>query len=147
MRRQDPDLALIVKIIHSGARGVDPQAYNYWKREVLVYQSGFLKELPGKLAAPRCYEVAEQPDGSVWIWMEDVKDDLQHPWSIEQYARVARILGQFNGAYLVGRSIPADSWVAHDWLRNYLDHAAPMVEFIRQNQAHPNVQGMLPGMG
>lgn len=138
--------SLIVKVIRAAARNAEPQGYNYWKREALAYQSGFLNELPGKLAAPRCYEVAEQPDGSVWIWMEDVKDNLQHPWSIEQYARVARILGQFNGAYLAGRPLPADAWVTHDWLRKYLEHAAPMVEFVRQNPAHPTVQLMLPGI-
>lgn len=138
--------SLIVKIIRPGTRGAGPEAYNYWKREALIYQSGFLKDLPGKLAAPRCYAVTEQSDGAIWIWMEDVKDDFQHPWSIEQYARVARALGEFNGAYLTGRSFPTGAWVRRDWLRKYLEHAAPMMEFIRQNPAHPTVKWLFPGI-
>jgi hypothetical protein len=78
--------------------------------------------------------------------MEEVQDEREHPWSIERYAQVARHLGQFNGTYLVGRPLPNDAWITHDWLRNYLRHAAPMVAFIRQNPAHPTVQSMLPGI-
>jgi hypothetical protein len=98
------------------------------------------------LAAPCCYAVSEHPDGSLSLWIEDLKDDLIHPWSVEQYARVARILGQFNGAYLTGRALPTGTWIARDWLRKYLENAAPMVDFIRQNPAHPIIQMMLPGI-
>lgn len=122
------------------------QGYRYWKRETQAYQSGLLQALPGQVTAPRCYDIHEEPDGSVWIWLEDIKDEQGHPWSIERYARVARHLGQFNGACLVGRPLPSDAWVTHEWLRTYLRHAAPMVEFILQNPAHPTVQSMLPGI-
>ena len=138
--------SLIVKTVRPGAKSADPQGFNYWKREGLAYQSGFLNDLPGSLAAPRCYAVTDHPDGSLSIWIEDLKDDLIHPWSVEQYARVARILGQFNGAYLAGRSLPAESWVSRDWLRKYIENAAPMVAFIRQNPAHPIIQMMFPGI-
>lgn len=138
--------SLILKSIHPGARDPDPQGFDYWKREALAYQSGFLIDLPGKLAAPDCYEVAERPDGSIWIWMEDVQDDHPGPWSIEQYAQVARHLGLFNGAYLAGRPLPAETWISHDWLPRYLEHAALMVDFVRQHPAHPIVQLMFPGL-
>ena len=78
--------------------------------------------------------------------LANVQDDLEHPWSVEQYARVARQLGQFNGAYLVGHTLPDESWITRDWLRKYLRHAAPMVDFILHNPAHPIVQRMLPGI-
>jgi hypothetical protein len=138
--------SLILKTIQPDAQFDDPQGYRYWKRETQAYQSGLLQELPGQVTAPRCYDIHEKPDGSVWIWLEDIKDEQEHPWSIERYARVARHLGQFNGAYLVGRPLPSDTWITHDWLRTYLRHAAPMVEFIFQNPAHPTVQLMLPGI-
>ena len=138
--------SLIVKVIRSSENSADPQGCHYWKREMLAYQSGFLKELPGKLAAPHCYAITEQPDASVWIWMEDVKDDNPQPWSIDQYAQVARHLGQFNGAYLAGRPLPADPWVTHDWLRKYLEGAVPMMEFILQNPDNTIISNRFPGI-
>jgi len=138
--------SLILKTIHPESQFDDPQGYRYWKRETQAYQSGMLQELPGQVTAPRCYAIQEKPDVSVWIWLEDIQDGLEHPWSIERYAQVARHLGRFNGAYLVDRPLPAEDWIAHDWLRKYLQHATPMVEFIRQNPAHPTVRLMLPGI-
>lgn len=138
--------SLILKTIQPDAQFDDPQGYRYWKRETEAYQSGLLQELPGQVTAPHCYDIQGKPDGSVWIWLEDIKDEQEHPWPIERYAQVARHLGQFNGAYLAGRPLPGDTWIAHDWLRKYLRHAAPMVEFILQNPVHPAVQSMLPGI-
>jgi hypothetical protein len=138
--------SLILKIIRPEIEFDDPQGYRYWKREIQAYQSGLLQELPGQITAPRCYGIEEQPEGSLWLWLEDIKDEQEHPWSIERYRQVSRYLGQFNGAYLVGRSLPNEAWITHDWLRKYLDHAAPMVKFILQNPGHPTVQLMLPGI-
>jgi hypothetical protein len=138
--------SLILKVIQPDVQFDDPQGFRYWKREVQAYQSGMLQELPGTVIAPRCYDIVENTDGSVWIWLEDIKSDWPQPWSIEQYAQVANHLGQFNGAYLVGQPFADQAWISHDWLRKYLEHAAPMVEFIRQNPTHPLVQSLLPGI-
>jgi hypothetical protein len=143
---EDCSWSLVLKTIQPDLQFDDSQGYRYWKRETQAYRSGLLQELPGQVTAPCCYDIREQSDRSVWIWLEDIQDEQEHPWSIERYARVARHLGQFNGAYLAGRPVPNDAWVAHDWLRKYLDHAAPMIDLIRQNPAHPTVRSMLPGI-
>lgn len=141
-----PPWSLILKVIHADDKYADPLGYRYWKREVEAYRSGLLERLPGALAAPRCYSVSFKADGSAWIWMEDVKDEGEVPWSMEQYGGVARRLGQFNGAFLAGHPLPTESWLTHNWLRKYLAHAAPTVGFIRENPAHPVVQKMLLGI-
>ncbi len=138
--------SVILKIIRPEAAFDDPQGYQFWKREIQYYQSGMLQDLPGQVSAPVCYAVDEQADGSVWLWLENIEDTQEHPWSIERYSQVARRLGQFNGAYLVDRSLPDAPWITHDWLQKYLDHAAPMVEFLLQNPKHPTVQSLLPGI-
>lgn len=137
---------LIVKIIRPEAEFDDPQGYRYWKREIQYYQSGLLQNLPGQVTAPACYAIDEQTDGSVWLWLENIADQQEHPWPIERYTQAARQLGQFNGAYLVDHSLPNAAWVTRDWLRKYLDHAAPMVDFLLHNPRHPSVQSMLPGI-
>lgn len=112
----------------------------------MAYQSGLLHSLPGGLlTAPACYTVQEEPDGSIQLWLEDIQDDVGSPWPLEEYARAARHLGQFNGAYLCGQPLPSNDWVTHNWLRMYVENAAGSVEFIRQNPNHPTIRHLFPG--
>ncbi len=135
----------ILKAIQPEANSNDPQGYRYWKREALAYQSALFQGLSGPVTAPRCYSIRENPDGSVWMWLEDVRDEMSHPWTLDTYARAARLLGQFNGASLAGRPLPEQAWPCEHWLHKYLEHAAPMVQFVRQNPKDPVVRGLLPG--
>jgi hypothetical protein len=138
--------SLIIKEIQRDPANDDPDGCHYWKRDPLAYQSGTLDKLPAQVTAPRCIEVGENADGSVWMCMEEIKDEHARPWSLELYAQAARQLGELNGTYLAGRALPSEAWITHDWLRKYLQKAAPMIEFIRLNPAHPVVNAMLPGI-
>lgn len=72
--------SLILKAIRPADKARDPGGIWYWKREALAYQSGLMYRLPGgNVTAPACYDVQERPDGSAWLWMEDVKDDINPP--------------------------------------------------------------------
>jgi Phosphotransferase enzyme family len=135
---RDPDgihpWSLILKVTSGTAQtgSNDPGAWNYWKREVLVYQSGLLAQLPGSLSAPQCYAITEYPDEEVWLWLEDIREPAA-PWPLERYTLAARHLGQFNGAYLTGYPLPtARPWLTwgrvHEWLA--LDQ--PVIERCRQ---------------
>jgi hypothetical protein len=139
------DWSLILKIIQPDEKYADPQGYRFWKREAEAYRSGLFQKLSGPIKAPYCYAVQDRPDGPIWIWMEDVRDDLGSAWTVNHYRQVARLLGKFNGAFLAGQPLPSEGWITHDWLRKYLEHAAPMVAFIQNNPAHPIVQKMFPG--
>jgi hypothetical protein len=138
--------SLIIKTIKPEADSADPDGYRYWRREIQAYQSGILYDLPGQITAPRLYAIDEKPDGSVWIWMEDIQDELEHPWSIQHYARIAQHLGASNGAYLAGRPLPNQDWITDNWLRKFVVHADPMIKFIHKNPAHRSVQFLLSGM-
>ena len=138
--------SLILKVVKPTKKAEDPTGIWYWKREASAYQSGLLHNLPGgHVSAPACVEVCERPDGSLWMWLEDIKDDIGTPWPVEQYAITARHLGQFNGAYLIGQAFPREPLIIQNWLRKYVEHAAPMIEFIRNNPFHPIVMHMFPG--
>ncbi len=138
--------SLILKVVRPSEKAGDPKGIWYWKREVLAYQCGLLHALPGgNVTAPASYGVDERPDGSIWLWLEEVRDDVPCPWTVEQYAQAARQLGQFNGAYLTGQPFPDQPWVTRGWLRAYVENAAKSIEFIRANPDHPLVQHMFPG--
>jgi carboxylesterase len=66
-------------------------------------------------------------------------------WTIEHYRQAASRLGQFNGVYLAGQPLPGEGWITQDWLRKYLEHAAPMVAFIRDHPSRSNCTKDVPG--
>ncbi|HEY64456.1 MAG TPA: phosphotransferase [Caldilineae bacterium] len=121
----------------------EPSDWAYWKREIEAYRSGWLDDLPGGIAAPRCYGVEERPDGSYWLWLKEVKDDIGPKWPLEHYGVAARHLGQFNGAYLTGEPIPTYPWLSRDWLRQLQEPAGPSIEQLLNAQHLPLVRRFL----
>ena len=100
--------------------GEEPTHWYYWRREVFAYESGLLGELPLGFRAPRCALVAPRGDGSVALWLEDLAGLPGTRWDIGRYGVAARHLGQMQGAYLVSRALPDDTWLSRGWLRSYL---------------------------
>lgn len=131
---QEQQFALILKIVKpDGSRG-QVDHYYYWKREALVYHSGILSQLPSGIRAPSCYAVEEHSDDSVRIWLEDIAiaSNRNDDWSFEQMRKIAYLLGKYNGAYLTGTPLPAESSLCHAWLRSWVEvctaYAKPVAE-------------------
>jgi hypothetical protein len=142
---QEISWSLILKTIHPAGGNLDASAWNYYRREPDAYQSGWLDDLPGGLAAPWCFGVVEHPDRACWIWLEDVAEEIGTHWPLEQYGVVARHAGQLNGAYLVERSVPSWPWLSSDWLRGYVALSAPAIPLIRDSLDHSLVRRTWPG--
>ena len=119
--------SLILKIVRPNDDEDDPVSLRYWKREALTYQSGLLDNLPGKIRAPRCYEVIEQPGQEVWLWLEEVIDDLKGKWSLDQFGNVARHVGEFNGIFFENPSAFSHPWMLKNQLRAWLGDDAPIL--------------------
>lgn len=134
--------SLVIKITCKVPENDDPTGYQYWKREALVYQTDLSRRLPGQVSTPRCLAVDEQSNDSIWIWMEDITDDYGETWPLETYEQAAYQLGLFNGAFLAGKALPDEHWLAHNFLRSYVERAAPTIAFIRKNPAHKLVRSL-----
>jgi hypothetical protein len=139
--------SFILKAIRASSEADDPSALGYWKREPLAYKSGLLEDLPGDVAAPRCFSVIEKPDGEIWLWLEDIRDEIGPHWTLEHYGLVARQLGQFNGAYLVGRPSPSWPWLSSGWLHAYVAQAAQAIALLRDSVGRPLIHRWLAGNG
>lgn len=138
--------SLILKIVRRPlVIDENPQGIHYWQREALAYRSGLLNDLPGGFSAPRCYAAYEQADGTSWIWLEDVQDEIGQ-WPLEFYGDVARCLGRFNGAYLAACPLLTQTWLSRYWLRQYVEHAAPAVQRLIDSLDHPLIRRALPGI-
>jgi hypothetical protein len=146
-RHQGQELpwSLILKTLCPAEDNTKVSAWNYYKREADAYQSGWLDNLPGGLAAPRCFGVVEHLDGICWIWLEDVGEEIGSHWPLEHFGVVARHAGQFNGAYLVERTLPSWPWLSSGWLRGYIALSAPVIPIIRNSLNHPLVHRSWPG--
>jgi hypothetical protein len=149
---REVEWSFVLKVLCQAPEGRAPASGEqdhvlYWKREALVYQSDLLDDLPGGLRGPRCYAVTEQTDESVWLFLEDVKDLYGPRWPLEQYARVAGILGLMNGAYLAGRALPSSPWLVRTGSPRFLlEHSASMWKIAHDPSTwqHPRLRATFP---
>jgi hypothetical protein len=118
----------------------------YWRREANAYQSGLLRDLPAGLVAPRCYGIDERPDGSVWLWLEDLHDAIGWPWPAGRYLTAAHDLGRFGGAYASGRPVPDDPWLCADHEASWFDRfsAGAAAAMRDETWANPLLQAAFP---
>jgi Phosphotransferase enzyme family len=100
----------------------DPAHFNYWRREVLAYETGLAASayIDAGITAPALLEVSPRADGSVELWLEDVSGAAGFDWTVPRIARFAYELG-VGQARWVGR-VPETPWLSRRWLAQYLDH-------------------------
>jgi hypothetical protein len=135
---------VVLKVLGPVAGQQDPTHIFYPKREMQLYQSGLLDELPGGLCAPRCYGCDELADGTVWLWLEHVQEDGERAWPLARWALAARHLGQFNGAYLAERPLPHAPWLGGRRLRTWLERHGELVARIAAAPLNPEVRRFWP---
>lgn len=119
--------SLVLKEVSASARSDyarnnssdDPSKSFYWKREVLLYQSGLFASLPDGIRAPHCYQIDEQSQ-SARIWMEDVNEAVGEIWPLNHYAHVGRHFGRLNGLYLERRPLPTWPWLMRSYFTSWL---------------------------
>jgi hypothetical protein len=128
--------------------GEDPRHWNYWKREMYLLQSDLLDHLPPGLAAPVCYRVEERPGSVIWLWLEEIVEVRNEPWSLDRFGLAARHFGRFNGAYLSGRPLPRHPWLSVGLLRQWCRDLDTPLYAAFQGQAnhwdHPLVRRIYP---
>ena len=114
--------SIVLKAVHAPVNETDPTHWNYHRREILAYEEGLLNNLPGGISAPRCLGVNKYSDGVCWLWLEDIKSPSSSDWTVAEYGKAARHLGQFNGAYLTGHTLPDFPWLSQIWMRGWLSY-------------------------
>ncbi len=143
------DWSIVLKVIQSPANagltdlgeGEDQSHWNYWKREIFAYQSGWLSSLPEGIVAPHCYEVTSLPGDVAGLWMEDIEDSFNGSWPLYRYALAARHLGRLNGIYVSHRQLPSFPWLSLERNRQWLK----MVPWRDFPWEHPRVRQQFSG--
>jgi hypothetical protein len=95
------------------ATSEDPGHWNYWRREVEVYESG----LPARLGigAPELIEVRERDDGRVELVLEHLDGRHGAALTLEDLVGAAQVLGRAQG----GSELPEAPWLSRGFLRTY----------------------------
>jgi hypothetical protein len=113
--------------------GATEDHWFYWKREATAYQSGALDGLSGRLRAARCFGVFDRPDGSAAVWLEDLGSARPAAdWSMDRYREAAFALGVAQARYT--RPLD-DAWMAHRFLRRYVDRRQDLDHLIGDDAA------------
>lgn len=137
--------SLIRKEFHVDNGSPEVTAYDYWLREVQLYQSGLLATLPPALVAPQCFGIEELADGGYALWLEDMGEQpLTEQWPLAYYGIAAYHLGQMNGLYLTEHPLPTFSWLRGPDVRDRLQAAAPGIDQLPTLQTNPHFAPLLP---
>lgn len=120
--------SVVLKILQRSEQESPQTDLWYWKRELLMVQSGLLERLPGPVKAPRFYRVEETPDGA-WLWQEHIENQRSNSWGLDDYAFAARQLGLWNGAYLCGAPLPDEPWLTRKHYRSWYSETNPEQDF------------------
>jgi Phosphotransferase enzyme family len=100
-----------------------PTHFNYWRREVLAYETGFADAAyrDAGIRAPRLESLVTREDGCVELWLEDVAGPSGFKFSIPRLGQFGHELG-VGQARWAGRVPSADEvpWLSRGWLRQYL---------------------------
>lgn len=114
--------------------------------EELVYERGYFQTDGLKFRPARCHAVT-RPEGEIkLLWLEDLTEARSAPFTLDEVARMARDLGEWNGYHLTdapdfGFPIGRDGYRARvsGW-----NHAARLQE-LAENADHAFVRAAYPG--
>ena len=120
--------SVVLKILQRPEQEAPLHDLWYWKRELLLVQSGLMERLPGPVKAPRFYKAEETPD-SAWLWQEHVESQRPNPWTLDDYAFAAHQLGFWNSAYVRGIPLPAEPWFTRQHYRSWYSETNPEQDF------------------
>jgi hypothetical protein len=147
--------SVILKVLRHGGggsplwrSGEEESHWYYWRREALAYSSGLLDAFSLDLRAPQCLGVFDRHDGSVAIWLEDLRHAQPATgWGIERYRAAARALGQGQGrTHTVARG-STGPWVVRHFLRGFVGRRGESFLSVLDKPAawdHPLVRQHLP---
>jgi hypothetical protein len=121
--------SVVLKILERPAEESPPSDLWFWKRELLMAQSGLIDRLPPPIKAPRFYRVEETRSGA-WLWQEHIDNQRPDPWTPGDYAFAAYQLGLWNGTYVCGNPFHEEPWFTRKHYLSWYRYTNPEQDFL-----------------
>lgn len=117
--------------------------YDNARREMEAYRSGLLDDLAAGLTAPELLAAAEDGDGGLTLWIEDLAATAGVVATPDDVLVAARHLGRLSGRWL-GR-VPAHEWLFDGWIERHgqPEAMAPASALIAEVRTDPTVEARL----
>ena len=125
----------------------EPDHWNYWRREALIYETGLAATAYAHagIAVPALLEANPRADGGVELWLADVRGTAGWDWPVPRLARFAYELG-VGQARWAGR-VPDVPWLSRRWLAQYLAEGPPRITHVdAADWDHPSVAAWPAGV-
>ncbi|MDP7486344.1 MAG: phosphotransferase [Dehalococcoidia bacterium] len=90
----------VAKIIDSAKVSGDAARWLFPENERKIYELGLFQNDGIRLRPAKCYLVDDLDDDLSVLWLEDLSEAPQPPWSLDQFTSAAANLAQFNGFHL-----------------------------------------------
>ena len=118
-----------------------------WRAEPLIYASDLADRLPEGLAMARGLRVDERADETAVIWLEAVDCDPV-PWTVDDSARAARLLGRLSGSARVAplAAIDPQPWHIDNFVAGRLAYTVLPGLFDDATWEHPAVAEHFDGL-
>ena len=125
----------VLKVTDASIFSGTANAWNFPETEEQIYKLHVFEDLTLPFRAARCYAFTETLEGLSYLWLEDLTEAPQPPWSLEQYAATAYNLGRFNGYHGEGTELSASlSLPQHNFANRW--EAADLISRIKRLEGH-----------
>lgn len=99
-----------------------------WRGELDAWESDFADRLPDEMRLPILHRLVDLGDDRLAMWMEDVVQS-EAPWTLDRYARAARMLGRLAAAGSTDAALAACPLATGFAMRMWAERALPMRGF------------------
>ncbi|HIF73087.1 MAG TPA: hypothetical protein EYQ61_11110 [Dehalococcoidia bacterium] len=119
-------------------------------KEIEALKSGDLELIDTALRPAPVFELTDQGDESYALWMKDLSDGVQPPWTGEQFIESARHIGQFNGLWSE-HDHPTGGWITTDMSADrrsgVLAAMGDSILSLGSKVDHPSIRRLVEGVG
>lgn len=95
----DKPFSYVVKHLADGQPLMDASSidsWNYWKREILFFESPIAQRIPASLGYPKYLGQSTLDDGTVLFWNEDLGDLTKSKWTWSKCVEAVRIVAELD---------------------------------------------------
>ncbi len=114
--------SLVVKHLADGRPfmdATDPTSWNYWRREIDLFESPIARRIPDGLGFPKYLGQSSLADGTALFWNADLGDLTKSKWTWEHCLTAARLAAELNSINI--EDVASEPWLCSTMLAGWIE--------------------------